>query len=215
MDISYLRKEYTQAGLSRDTLSNDPFEQFSLWFQQAQEAQLPEPNAMSLATVDADNMPGLRTVLLKYFDTHGFVFFTNYGSNKAKDIAANPQAALLFPWVTLERQVIIRGCVEKISKSESLHYFSSRPYGSQLGAWVSQQSTVISGRKLLAMKLDEVKRKFKDGKVPLPSFWGGYRVAPQSIEFWQGRPNRLHDRFLYSRSQEDSAADWQIDRLAP
>ncbi|WP_330925039.1 pyridoxamine 5'-phosphate oxidase [Candidatus Sororendozoicomonas aggregata] len=214
MDISHLRKEYTQAGLSKDSLSNDPLEQFSLWFKQAQEAQLPEPNAMSLATVDVDKMPGLRTVLLKYFDTRGFVFFTNYGSRKAKDIAVNPQAALLFPWITLERQVIVRGSVEKISKRESLHYFSGRPHGSQLGAWVSEQSSVITSRKLLAMKLDEIKRKFSDGKVPLPSFWGGYRVVPQSIEFWQGRPNRLHDRFLYSRSS-DSAVDWQIDRLAP
>ncbi len=212
MDISHLREEYTRAGLDRDHLDSDPFQQFSLWFQQAREAQLPEPNAMSLATASADGMPSLRTVLLKYFDDKGFVFFTNFKSSKALEISENPEVALMFPWITLERQVIIRGRAEKVSTSESLKYFTSRPAGSQLGAWVSEQSSVISGRKLLEMKLAEMKRKFRDGKIPLPDFWGGYRIIPEKIEFWQGRPSRLHDRFLYTRESENH---WSIERLSP
>lgn len=211
MDISNLREEYTQAGLSRASLLSNPFEQFELWFRQAQQAQLAEPNAMSLATASAESAPTLRTVLLKYFDDSGFVFFTNYSSNKARDISDNPQVALMFPWVALERQVVIQGRAEKISTAESLRYFTSRPTGSQLGAWVSHQSSVITGRKVLEMKLAQMKQKFRDGKIPLPDFWGGYRVVPEKIEFWQGRPSRLHDRFLYSR--QDS--QWHIDRLAP
>lgn len=212
MDISHLREEYTRAGLDRDTLKKDPFQQFELWFSQAQEAGLPEPNAMSLATASTSGAPSLRTVLLKYFDNKGFVFFTNYSSHKSRDITENPAVALMFPWITLERQVIVRGRAEKVSSAESLRYFSSRPQGSQLGAWVSHQSSVISGRKLLEMKLAEMKRKFKAGKIPLPDFWGGYRVVPEKVEFWQGRPSRLHDRFLYAL---DGSGQWQIDRLAP
>ena len=211
MDISNLREEYTQAGLSRASLLSSPFEQFELWFRQAQQAQLAEPNAMSLATASDQAVPALRTVLLKYFDDNGFVFFTNYSSNKARDISVNPQVALMFPWVALERQVVIQGRAEKISSAESLRYFISRPSGSQLGAWVSHQSSVISGRKVLEMKLAQMQQKFRDGKIPLPDFWGGYRVVPEKIEFWQGRPSRLHDRFLYSRQ----AGEWHIDRLAP
>ena len=211
MDISDLREEYTQAGLSRASLLSSPFEQFELWFRQAQQAQLAEPNAMSLATASGQAVPALRTVLLKYFDDNGFVFFTNYSSNKARDISTNPQVALMFPWVALERQVVIQGRAEKISSAESLRYFISRPPGSQLGAWVSHQSSVITGRKVLEMKLAQMQQKFRDGKIPLPDFWGGYRVVPEKIEFWQGRPSRLHDRFLYSRQ----AGEWHIDRLAP
>ncbi|MGB1270693.1 MAG: pyridoxamine 5'-phosphate oxidase, partial [Endozoicomonas sp.] len=205
-------EEYTRAGLDRESLAPDPFRQFELWFKQAREAELPEPNAMSLATASTSGAPSLRTVLLKYFDNKGFVFFTNYSSHKARDITENPAVALMFPWITLERQVIVRGRAEKVSSAESLRYFSSRPQGSQLGAWVSHQSSVISDRKLLEMKLDEIKRKFKAGKIPLPDFWGGYRVVPEKVEFWQGRPSRLHDRFLYTL---DGAAQWQIDRLSP
>ena len=212
MDISHLREEYTRAGLTRENLANTPFTQFDIWFRQAQQAQLPEPNAMSLATVSASGIPSLRTVLLKYFDEAGFVFFTNYSSNKAQDITNNPNVAIMFPWITLERQVIIQGKAEKISSVESLRYFTSRPAGSQLGAWVSHQSSVITGRKMLEIKLEEMKRKFKEGKIPLPDFWGGYRVVPEKIEFWQGRPSRLHDRFLYTRLNN---SDWQIDRLSP
>lgn len=211
MDLHDLRQEYTRQGLDLPDLDSDPVLQFEKWFKQAGEAGLIEPNAMSLATASADGMPLVRTVLLKAFDRDGFVFYTNYGSRKAKHLAENPRAALLFPWLGLERQVQITGRVEKVSAAETLKYFLSRPYGSQLGAWVSQQSSVVSSRSLLLAKLDEMKRKFAEGKVPVPEGWGGYRVVPDSIEFWQGRPSRLHDRFLYSKSGDI----WTIERLAP
>ena len=212
MNIGELRREYTQAGLDRKTLKEDPFEQFELWFQQACAANLPEPNAMVLATASAQAAPSLRTVLLKYFDRDGFVFFTNYESRKARQIGENPQVSILFPWIVLERQVQIIGTASKISTAESLQYFTSRPRGSQLGAWCSQQSSVISSRQLLEMKFEEMRQKFMHREIPLPSFWGGIRVAPQSFEFWQGRPNRLHDRFLYSRQADEG---WEIQRLSP
>ncbi|MGF1451483.1 MAG: pyridoxamine 5'-phosphate oxidase [Opitutales bacterium] len=212
MDISALRREYTRAGLDRDALETDPVAQFRAWFEQAQKAELIEPNAMTVATTDAGGAPNVRTVLLKAYDERGFVFYTNYESQKAVELDANPQCALLFPWLGLERQVKIRGRAERVSTSESLRYFVSRPFGSRLGAWVSQQSRVISSRSLLEMKLDEMKRKFSDGEVPLPDFWGGYRVVPAEYEFWQGRQNRLHDRFRY-RLEQDGA--WAIERLSP
>ncbi|MGB5620904.1 MAG: pyridoxamine 5'-phosphate oxidase [Gammaproteobacteria bacterium] len=211
MDISELRREYDRGALRREDLADDPIEQFRVWFEQAQSADLPEPNAMSLATSGADGQPSVRTVLMKYFDDHGFVFFTNLESAKARQLAENPKAALLFYWQPLERQIIVRGDVETVSRSDSLAYFIKRPHGSQLGAWVSDQSRVISSRKILEMKLQEMKRKFAEGKVPLPSFWGGYRVQPTEMEFWQGRPSRLHDRFLYARR----GGAWMIERLAP
>jgi pyridoxamine 5'-phosphate oxidase len=211
MDLADFRKEYSDRGLHREELDEDPLRQFESWFSQAVELKIHEPNAMSLATVGADGMPLLRTVLLKYFDTSGFVFFTNYESRKAAHIAANPSVSLLFPWITLERQVIVQGRAEKISTAESLRYFTSRPRESQLGAWVSSQSSVISSRKLLMQKLAELKDKFSHGEIPLPSFWGGYRVVPESIEFWQGGPARLHDRFLYRKANEG----WTIERLSP
>lgn len=214
MELYNFREEYTRAGLDLPDLAASPFDQFRLWFEQACAAKIPEPNAMTLCTVGADGMPSARTVLLKAYDERGFVFFTNYTGRKAVQIRENPRAALLFPWVTLERQVAIEGRVEKISAAESLKYFISRPHGSQLGAWVSHQSSVISSRSILLKKLDEMKRKFSEGKVPLPDFWGGYRVVPARIEFWQGRPNRLHDRFEYTREDEKSSV-WAINRLAP
>lgn len=211
MDLSDFRKEYSDKGLHRADLNAEPMAQFEKWFAQAVEFKLHEPNAMSLATVDGSGMPLLRTVLLKYFDASGFVFFTNYESRKAEQITFNPQVSLLFPWITLERQVIIQGRAEKISPAESLKYFTSRPRESQIGAWVSSQSSVISSRKLLMQKLSEIKEKFSQGEIPLPSFWGGYRVKPETIEFWQGGPARLHDRFLYKHGD----SGWSIDRLSP
>jgi pyridoxamine 5'-phosphate oxidase len=211
MDLAAFRKEYSARGLHREDLDPDPVAQFSAWFIQATELAAHEPNAMTLATVDETGMPSQRTVLLKYFDREGFVFFTNYQSRKARQIAANPRVSLLFPWITLERQVIVQGRAEKISAAESLRYFASRPRESQIGAWVSNQSEVITSRKFLMQKLSEIRGKFHQGEIPLPSFWGGYRVAAETIEFWQGGPARLHDRFLYRKS----ADSWEISRLSP
>lgn len=211
MDIGDLRREYTQAGLTRESLEANPLQQFDRWFTQAVQGQVLEPNAMQIATVDTKGKPTLRTVLLKSYDDKGFVFYTNYNSQKAQQIAANPQVALLIFWKELERQVEITGRAEKVSTLESLRYFTSRPRGSQLGAWVSVQSSIITSRNLLEMKLEEIKRKFNEGAIPLPDFWGGYRVIPETIEFWQGRSNRLHDRFEYRRT----AQGWDIVRLSP
>jgi pyridoxamine 5'-phosphate oxidase len=206
------RSEYKRGALDRAELKPSPFEQFAIWFAQAIEANVVEPNAMSLATTGNDGRPLVRTVLLKSYDEHGFVFYTNLESRKARQMAENPQASVLFPWLALERQVIVCGQVEKVSFAETAAYFATRPRGSQLGAWVSQQSSIITTRKLLEEKWEEMKRKFGEGLIPLPSWWGGYRVVPREIEFWQGRASRLHDRFLYSRDAEGS---WKIDRLAP
>ena len=199
-------------GLDIDDLDANPFKQFELWFNQAIEVNLREPNAMVLATTGKDMMPSARTVLLKIFDESGFVFFSNYKSKKAKDIEENPKAAVLFPWLDLDRQVKIEGSIEKISSKESLKYFLSRPKGSQLGAWVSHQSEVISSRSLLEAKFNEIKNKFVKGEIPFPSFWGGYIIKPQTIEFWQAGTNRLHDRFVYTLQNDNS---WKIERLAP
>jgi pyridoxamine 5'-phosphate oxidase len=211
MDLSALRRHYSRDGLRREDLPADPIEQFSRWLQQACEAGLVEPNAMVLATSLTDARPSQRTVLLKSFDDRGFVFFTNFESRKARQITDNPHVSLLFPWFTLERQVAITGEAVRIPASESLKYFLKRPVESQLGAWASPQSSVISSRSLLDAKFAEMKAKFKAGRIPLPSFWGGYRVAPHTIEFWQGGGHRLHDRFLYTKEAEA----WQLARLAP
>jgi pyridoxamine 5'-phosphate oxidase len=212
LDLTSLRGKYTTKGLDIKDLDTDPFKQFEVWFNEAINAKLTEPNAFSLATVGLDMMPSIRTVLLKIFDENGFVFFTNYKSTKAKQIEENPKASALFPWLPLERQVKIEGSIEKISTKESLKYFLSRPKGSQIGAWVSHQSEVISSRSLLEQKFDEIKRKFVNGEVPFPSFWGGYIIKPLKIEFWQGGQDRLHDRFLYELQEDKS---WTISRLAP
>ena len=209
--MTFIRQGYEDKGLDKEDLNADPIIQFESWFEEAKKAE-PIPTAMSLATVNNIGEPTLRTVLLKLFDKKGFIFFTNYKSRKANDITDNPNVAVLFNWVALERQVSITGVAEKIKTKESIKYFISRPRGSQLGAWVSDQSSVLSSRKILEMKLEEMKHKFSDGEIPLPDFWGGYRIVPKTFEFWQGRPNRLHDRFLYSKQSDES---WQIDRIAP
>lgn len=212
MNVSDMRTDYTQGELHRRDLKPDPFDQFEVWFKQACESGLIEPNALSLATVDAEGRPTLRTVLLKKWDRRGFVFFTNLESRKARQIESDPNVSLLFPWLALQRQVAINGVAERIPTSEVVAYFVTRPFGSQLAAWASPQSQVISTRSLLEAKWEEMKRKFREGQVPLPSFWGGYRVRPRDFEFWQGRHSRLHDRFLYTPAGEGA---WQIERLAP
>lgn len=211
MDLSDLRQSYTKGRFSEDDLADSPFDQFEQWFQQAVESKLDEPNAMCLATASSHGRPSTRVVLLKDFSEKGLTFYTNYESRKARELDANPHASANFLWLPLQRQVNVTGRVERISKAESLNYFLSRPFGSRLGAWTSPQSKVISSRQILEMKLDQMKRKFANGEVPLPDHWGGYRILPQTFEFWQGRPNRLHDRFLYTHTDDG----WTVDRLAP
>ena len=212
MNVSDLRRSATGFALDRDDLSEDPIVQFEDWFRYACETVPMDPNAASIATVDGKNQPSSRTILLKYFDERGFVFFTNFGSKKAEHIEANPNVAMLFFWSEAARQVKIRGTAEKIPGKETLKYFLSRPRGSQIGAWVSAQSSVISSRSLLETEFQKLKEKFRNKEIPLPSFWGGYRVVPSEIEFWQGRRNRLHDRFQYTKQDDGS---WEIVRLAP
>ncbi len=212
MDLSQFRREYLQGGLSKSDLNSDPVLQFSQWFEQAQETSVADPTAMILATVGNNGQPSQRTVLLKYYDHNGFVFFTNFESRKAKEIKENDKVSLLFVWLKLERQVMISGMVSKISTADSAKYFITRPKESQMAAWVSSQSCTLSSRQILIQKFQEMKTKVGEGKVPLPSFWGGYRVDPVEIEFWQGRKNRLHDRFHYVRKK---SGEWEIERLAP
>lgn len=209
--IADLRQDYTLQGLSETDVDPNPFIQFQQWFDQALVAQLPEPNAMTLATVTPDGKPRARMVLLKDFDEQGFVFYTNYNSQKGQELAENPQASLVFWWAQLERQVRIGGRVEKVSENQSDEYFFSRPLNSRLGAWVSNQSEVIESREVLEQKLQELHTKYQDQDVPRPRHWGGLRVIPIEIEFWQGRPSRLHDRLLYTREN----SSWKIERLSP
>jgi pyridoxamine 5'-phosphate oxidase len=213
IDYTGLRREYETSGLHRAEMHANPIEQFATWFSTAVHSGLPDANAMILATATKSGKPSARVVLLKGFDQRGFVFFTNYDSDKGRDLAANPHAALAFYWMPLERQVRISGPVEKTSRAESEEYFHSRPRGSQLGAWVSRQSEVIDARRILDARLAEMTERFAGQEVvALPPHWGGYRVAPEVIEFWQGRANRLHDRFRYTRQKDGS---WTLDRLAP
>ncbi|MDA9589342.1 pyridoxamine 5'-phosphate oxidase [Opitutales bacterium] len=210
--ISDLREDYTKHALRATDLSADPFAQFEQWFQQAEECDVQEPNAMCLASVSADGQPSTRVVLLKAFSSKGLVFYTNYESRKASELEANPKVAANFLWLPLQRQVNVTGRVERVSKVEALKYFISRPLASRLGAWSSPQSQMITSRQILEAKLDQMKRKFADGEVPLPDHWGGYRIVPETFEFWQGGSGRLHDRFMY---RLDAAGGWTPERLAP
>ena len=214
MSLQDNRREYDYGKLTRESLSASPFEQFTLWMEQAIEAGIQDPTAMSVATVSAEGKPWQRMVLLKDFDQRGFVFYTNLGSRKAQEIAANAQVSLHFPWLQLDRQVIVGGRAERLSTVEVMKYFLSRPKGSQLAAWASKQSSRINSRQALETQFAQIKEKFAEGEIPLPDFWGGFRVVPEEIEFWQGGEMRLHDRFSYLRS-EDGSDSWEIDRLSP
>jgi pyridoxamine 5'-phosphate oxidase len=209
--LADLRKEYCLAGLMEKDLARDPFRQFEKWFQEAEAAKISEPNAMTLCTATRDGRPSARTILLKGLDGRGFVFFSNYESRKGRELHENPNAALVFPWTGLERQVIIEGAVTKVPREESEAYFHSRPRASQLGAWVSQQSSIISGRAVLEDSMKMLEQKYAGREVPLPPQWGGWRLSPETVEFWQGRRSRLHDRLRYRREKDG----WIIERLAP
>jgi pyridoxamine 5'-phosphate oxidase len=213
IDLAGLRREYETEGLRRAELHHDPIEQFATWFSTAINSGLPDANAIALATATPEGKPSARVVLLKGVDHRGFVFFTNYESKKGHELAANPEAAFVVYWMQLERQIRVTGRVEKTSREESKVYFRDRPRGSQLGAWVSHQSEVIDARRILDARLAEMTERFAgEEKIELPPHWGGYRIVPATIEFWQGRANRLHDRFRYTRENDNS---WTIDRLAP
>lgn len=212
LKTSQLREKLMSEGLQRASLDSDPIKQFESWYSETCETDIPESSAMILATVDKNGQPLQRTVLLKSFDENGFIFFTNYSSRKAQHIEYNNKVSLLFPWHSMGRQVKVTGTAEKITTAESLKYFLSRPRGSQIGAWASHQSKVVKNRALLDAMFDEMKQKYVKGEIPLPSFWGGYRIEPKTIEFWQARDSRLHDRFMYTKTD---SAEWSNERLAP
>ncbi len=212
MTIEDTRREYRYDRLSRESLLDSPFDQFQRWLDEACSSPIKDPTAMSVATVDASHRPWHRAVLLKGFDDRGFVFYTNLGSNKARDIALNPNVSLHFPWFLLDRQVSVAGVAEKVSRAEVLKYFFSRPRESQLAAWASKQSNRLSSRQALESQFMAMKEKFSRGEVPTPDFWGGFRVVPREFQFWQGGESRLHDRYQYRREED---GNWSINQLAP
>lgn len=212
MNLADLRREYTAGGLRRADLHPDPIVQFQKWFDEALKAEPVEPTAMTLCTVDKDGTPSSRIVLLKGAEPRGFMFFTNYESRKGRELAGNPRAALTLFWADLEREVCLAGTVSRTSRADSEKYFAMRPRGAQLGAWVSRQSTVVRDRAFLETRLAELEKEFAGRDVPAPPYWGGYLLVPERMEFWQGRPNRLHDRFQYLKQADGS---WRIDRLSP
>lgn len=212
MNLQSIRREYLSGSLTREHLQADPVDQFRIWMDQAIRMELVDPTAMVLATAGADAQPSQRVVLLKSFDERGFVFFTNYDSRKSREIASNTKVSLHFPWFPIERQVLVCGVAEKISRDDSRAYFQSRPRESQLGAWASPQSRVLESREAMMQTFESVSKKFAGQDIPLPEFWGGFCVRPSLVEFWQGGANRLHDRFQYSLQ---AAGQWQIERLAP
>lgn len=212
ISIADLRRTYNQVEFNKTNAAGDPFEQFKSWFEEAIAAQLHDPTAMTLATATPEGKPSARIVLLKNFDARGFVFYTNYRSRKGRELEANPQASLVFWWAELDRQVRIEGNIEKVSSQEADAYFLSRPLGSRLGAWASEQSQTIADREVLEQRFQDLERDYAKQEVPRPPHWGGFRLIPTAIEFWQGRPNRLHDRLFYQRVAEN---DWSLERLAP
>ncbi len=212
MALADMRKDYTMAGLLEKDLAKNPFRQFEKWFQEAEAAKVLEPNAMTLATTGRDGRPSARIVLLKACDGRGFVFYTNYESRKGRELDVNPHATLLFAWLPMERQVVVEGTVTRVTREESAAYFHSRPRQSQLGAWASPQSTAIAGRAVIEESYRVVEKKYEGREVPLPPNWGGFRLVPDIVEFWQGRRSRLHDRLRYRR---EAGGDWVVERLAP
>ncbi len=210
-NLYQMRTEYMQKSLNEKDVDICPIKQFEIWFNEAVNSQIKDPNACTLATCGADMMPEARIILLKRYDKNGFIFFTNYNSKKANNLAQNPNACINFSWIELERQIRINGEIEKISTLESIKYFATRSRGSQIGAWVSKQSKSLESAEVLRMQAQKMSEKFKNKKIPLPDFWGGYRLKPNHIEFWQGRENRLHDRITYTKVLDD----WKVGRLAP
>lgn len=211
MILADLRKDYSLAGLAEKDLARDPFRQFEKWFAEAEAAKIVEPNAMVVSTAGRDGRPSSRTVLLKAVDGRGFVFYSNYESRKGRELEGNPRISLLFPWIAMERQVIVEGTAARVPREESEAYFHSRPRGNQLGAWVSPQSSIIPARGVLEDNLKALEQKYAGREIPMPPQWGGWRVVPDAVEFWQGRRNRLHDRLRFRREKDG----WTVERLAP